>query len=633
MFKNKNARKKSAIVTVQMFLTAVSLCLSASQIQAQTPTPTDFTTADYNLALRMTLKFFGGQRCGNTHNWMLHDNPKSVANVCHTKDRYRGLGPDDVNDRDKWPANNAPDTGADVTGGWHDCGDYIKVATTMGYAAVSLLTAYDVWPKAFEDNHSETYGPPNGIPDVLDEVKIATDFFMKSFPDENTFVYYVGHGSPDHQEWVTSDFQSARPVEKGGDPRPAYASKVSGGAQAANYASALALMAMHYPNAEYKAQCSTAAVKIYEFARKNPTNINIPEFYGSPNQEISDEHGLMCAILYRLTGNESYKTELYNIMSNKWQSNYPLAWDTVADILYYYMAKIDPAADNGGHGYYRDFIKVNVYSGMSHANSYGIPWGWFDTWGTNKLASGSAFAAALLAELIDGGTVTDNYTKDGKVYTITAAQARAYNKRIVEYMMGNNEWGHTFIHQFKGDTTFRVHHRNAMGLNEDVTVSNFKPVDKNGAPYLFASGALIGGPSKEGSFGNIVEGQGAAYVETESGCDYNAPFVAAIANIVQTLDPKEVELVTSINTPRARTLNNSRVSVRLSSRGLTLLSSGGNNKYGNIEIFNISGRKIYSARMDGGVNTLSFKKPLPRAMYIVRLTGTAGVRNMTTIVK
>jgi len=626
MFKNKSARKKTAAVIVEKsLLTAALLCLSVSAVQAQT----NYTVADYNEALRMTLKFFGGQRCGNTHNWMLYDNPNSIANVCHTKDRYRGLGPDDVNSGPgSWPVKNAPDTGADVTGGWHDCGDYIKVATTMGYAAVSLLTAYDVWPKAFEDNHSETYGPPNNIADVLDEVKIATDFFMKSFPDENTFVYYVGHGSPDHQEWVTSDFQSARPVEKGGDPRPAYASKVSGGAQAANYASALALMAMHYPNAEYRAQCSTAAVKIHKFARKNPDNISIPEFYGSPNSEVSDEHGLMCILLYALTGDTAYRAEAFEIMSSKWESNNAPAWDTVADLLYYYMIKAAPDADNGQHGFYQDFLRQNVKKGIDGANSYGIPWGWLtSTWGTNKLASGSAFAAALYVKLLEDSVIPEK----GASVTVTAADARAYNKKIIGYMMGNNEWGHPFIHGFKGDTTFRVHHRNAMGVNEDVTVSNFKPVDKNKGPFLFKSGALIGGPSKEGSFENKVEG-GASYVETESGCDYNAPFVAAIANIVQSLDPKDVAVSIRDSRPSASG-RKALPSVKLTSRGLTLFSSGDNNRYGKIEIFSVSGRKIYSARMDGGVHAVSFKKPLPKSAYIVRLTGRAGVHNISAVVK
>jgi hypothetical protein len=553
---------------------------------------TQFTIDDYNLALRMALKFFGGQRCGNTHNWMLVDNPNAVGNSCHLGDKYNGH---------------------DVTGGWHDCGDHIKVATTMGYAAVSLLTAYDVWPKAFEDNHSQTYGPPNGIADVLDEVKIATDFFMKSFPDENTFVYYVGDGSYDHQEWVTSAKQSGNTVEKGGDPRPSYAASDKGGAQAANYASALALMAMRYPDKEYAAVCSTAAVRIHKFARQYPDNISIPEFYASPNSEVSDEHALMCILLYRLTGKETYKTEAFTIMKNKWESNSALAWDTVADILYYYLAKVDPAADNGNHGHYSDFLRKNVQSGITGANSYGIPWGWLTSnWGTNKLASGNAFAAALYVNLVDSSALPEG--------TTSAASARAYNKKIIDYMLGANEWTpHPFIHGFKGDMHFRVHHRNAMGRDDNP------PTDvKNSAPFLFPSGALIGGPATQGVFENKIEG-GAAYVETESGCDYNAPFVAAIANIVAALDPKEVisgepPVVSIKNNVRAA---NSRAlpSVKLTGRGLTVVSHNGSNSYARAEIFNASGKKVYASAIDKTGNGSPFNKPLPTGLYIVRLRG------------
>jgi len=615
-------KSASASKTNAVLLTAL-ICLSAAPFALG---QTGFTTADYNLALRMTLKFFGGQRCGDTHNWMLVNNPET-GNTCHLRDRFvsRDVTPNqefDVDHNAAWIAEQ--DAGYDVTGGWHDCGDHIKVATTMGYAAVALLTAYDVWPRAFEDNHSQTYGPPNGIADVLDEVKIATDFFMKSFPDENTFVYYVGHGSYDHREWVTSAFQSTRPVVEGGDPRPSYASTTAGGAQAANYASALALMAKHYPDKAYSAQCSTAAVKIYKFARKNPDNISIPEFYGAPNDRVVDEHGLMCVLLYKLTGELSYLDEIPPMMNNIWESNSAPAWDTVADLFYYYMVTADPEAHNGNYGYYHNFLRKNVRSGINDANSYGIPWDWLKSkWGTNKLASGSAFAAALYAKLLEDGVIDEG---EGEFKT-TAAQALAYNKRIVEYMMGANEFNnHPFIHGFKDDMTHRVHHRNAMGRNDNPPTAT-----KNIAPFLFPSGALIGGPAELGVFEGKIEG-GAAYVETESGCDYNAPYVAAIANIVQTLDPKEV--VVSVKNPRLSTSNRTVLpSVKLTSRGLTLLSSGDNNRYGKIEIFSASGRKVYSAGMDGNGQTVSFKKPLPKAMYIVRLTGQAGIHNMTAIVK
>ena len=467
-----------------------------------------FNSADYSEAMQMAVKFFGGQRCGDTHNWMLVNNPDpKTTDACHMEDAWQGH---------------------DVTGGWHDCGDHIKVAVTMGYAAICLLSAYDIWPTAFEDDHAADYTPgPNGIPDVLDEVKIATDYFMKCLIDGTTFVYYVGNDK-DHERWVTSSYQSTLGPELGGDPRPTAASDDAGGPQAADYATALALMAMHYPDETYREKCKEMALLYYTFAKKYTSNINIPTFYSSPSSEVSDEYALASITMYRLTKDQSYKDDAVNALSNKWESNSALAWDTKTDIAYYYLTVVNPNSNNGDpkNGTFHSFLRKNVASAMRGANSYGIPWGWFKSnWGTNKLACGSAYPAALYAKLINDGVIEPD--------SITAEAATEFNRKIIDYMLGDNEFNHPFIHGYKGDMTFKVHHRNAMGNNE----LNFDSDAKNNATFLFASGALIGGPVVEGQFQNIVEG-GNAFMETESGCDYNGPFVAALANIVAKLDPK-----------------------------------------------------------------------------------------------
>lgn len=480
---------------------ALILCLFYSFTQAAT-----FTGSDYTLAMRTAVKFFGAQRCGNTHNWMLYDNPNTTK-LCHTKDACNGH---------------------DMTGGWHDCGDHIKVATTMGYAAVCLLSAYDLWPAAFEDDHDTAYGSKDKIPDVLNEVKVATDYFMKSLFSDGTFVYYVANGDFDHQRWVTSSFQSTLSVELGGDPRPSTASNSQGGAQVANYASALALMAMHYPDTTYAKKCRDEAVRLYTWAKAHPSNINIPSFYSSPNSEISDEFALAGILMYRLTGDASYKSDAVAALNGKWESNSPLAWDTEADIAYYYLVDTDSTITNGQKDVtIASFLSKNVKQAISNANSYGIPWNWFKSnWGTNKLAAGTAFSAALYAKLIQDGKLIPG--KDAP----TLDAAVNFNKKVIDYMLGNNEFNHPFIHGFKGDMNFKVHHRNAMGRNDNPPTD-----EKNRATFLFASGALIGGPKAAGSFSNIIEG-GDAYMETESGCDYNGPFVAALANVVARTDPK-----------------------------------------------------------------------------------------------
>lgn len=483
-----------------------------------------YSTADYREALNMGLKFFGGQRCGDTHNWMLMGNREVTKKYCHTKD---GQG----------SVNGGGNGNYDLTGGWHDCGDHIKVGTTMGYAAVSLLVAYDLWPEAFQDNYDDSYGSPNGIRDVLDEVKVATDYFMKCFLDNGAFVYYVGFEG-DHNVWVTSSKQSTLKVENGGDPRPVWTATDKGGPQAANYASALALMSMKYPDANYRQRCKEYALKAYEFAKKNKSqHASIPMFYSNPNQEWTDELALAAIMMYNMTGEEQYKSEAISFLSGKWESNSPLAWDTMTDFAYYYIAKADPSANNGQGGTFASFLEKNVFGlHLSNAkrDSNGFPY-YTNNWGTNKLACGGAVAAALWVKLVEDGDITTSQNVN---------EAKNFNARVVDYVLGKNEFNHTFLHGFKGDMHFRIHHRNAMGRNDNPPTNT-----KNTCDYMFASGGLIGGPSSTGVFANVIEG-GASYTETEGGCDYNAPFVAAIARLVAEKDPVDN---TGVAEPRAMT--------------------------------------------------------------------------------
>lgn len=472
-----------------------------------------FSTEDYRMALNMGLKFFGGQRCGDTHNWMLEDNPIVNPKYCHMKDGTGSL-------------NDGGNGNYDLTGGWHDCGDHIKVAVTMGYSAVSLLVAYDLWPNAFQDNYDGAYGAPNGIPDVLDEAKVATDFFMKSFPDDNNFVYYVGEGHKDHNVWVTSSAQSSMSVNVGGDPRPFYMASDKGGPQAANYASALALMAMLYPDASYVDKCKQYALKAYAFAKKNKSrNASIPEFYEMSDDDAwKDELSLAAILLYRLTGDSQYQKDALDYLKDKWESNYPLAWNTVADFAYYYLVKSDPSANNGAGGYFSDHMVKNVTKHLEKASNdpNGFRYEGDQKWGTNKLACGSAGATSLLLKLVEDGVVTCSLNKN---------TMKNFIVRTVDYMLGKNEFNHPFLHGFKNDMTHRIHHRNAMGTNDNIDTNA-----KNSHSFLFASGGLIGGPSSTGQFSNIIEG-GDSYKQTEGGCDYNAPFILSIARIAAEKDP------------------------------------------------------------------------------------------------
>ena len=174
----------------------ISLLVIAASLEVVAQT---FTSDDYKKAGWMTLRFYGGQRISlkdhSAPNWLIMDH---------------GAGYDFDKDADG---------NTDLTGGWFDCGDHVLFGQTFFYSAYVVLKGYDAFPEGYDDYYSYNYsgyqaagdfswegkkGQPNGIPDVLDEIKAACEFMIKATPNGNTFYSQKGDGNADHKNWVTS---------------------------------------------------------------------------------------------------------------------------------------------------------------------------------------------------------------------------------------------------------------------------------------------------------------------------------------------------------------------------------------------------------------------------------------------
>jgi endoglucanase len=122
-----------------------------------------------------------------------------VGNKCWT-DNADYVGPrQDREARSVKDRGNAA-TARDLTGGWWDAGDTNKYVTFAQPAVHQLLTAYADKPSVFTDD----FGIPesgNGVPDLLDEIKVELDWMMKmQAPDLSGGVLLkvgnLDHGDP-----------------------------------------------------------------------------------------------------------------------------------------------------------------------------------------------------------------------------------------------------------------------------------------------------------------------------------------------------------------------------------------------------------------------------------------------------
>jgi endoglucanase len=131
----------------------------------------DFDLADdvYNDAGRVALKTYYYQRCGVPHPGPYADEGYRDPYVCHS---YL---------TECTAASGEPDYGTlDLSGGWHDAGDYNKYVWGDLFLATDwLLIAYESNPIAWCDAQLGIPESGNGVPDILDEVKVAIDWLLK----------------------------------------------------------------------------------------------------------------------------------------------------------------------------------------------------------------------------------------------------------------------------------------------------------------------------------------------------------------------------------------------------------------------------------------------------------------------
>ncbi len=78
----------------------------------------------------------------------------------------------------------------DVSGGWHDAGDYGRYTVPAAKAVADLMLAYELYPECFgDDNDIPESG--NGIPDILDEARYELEWMLKMQRDDGMVYHKV----------------------------------------------------------------------------------------------------------------------------------------------------------------------------------------------------------------------------------------------------------------------------------------------------------------------------------------------------------------------------------------------------------------------------------------------------------
>lgn len=372
------------------------------------------------------LAYLRQQRCGY--------NP-FLDIVCHKKDGRTAYGP-------------MPDsTYLDVSGGWHDAGDYLRYLLTSSNATARLLFAYRENRGKFRDEFNALgQKGANGIPDILDEAKWGLDWMLKMHPAPEQLFHQVGDDR-DHTGWElpqedVSDYGwgpgSYRVVYyANGKPQGLgkFQNTSTGIANlAGRYVAAMAMAAQIWQNDlhdnNFAESCLQAAKEVYVLGKKQPgsqegTPCRAPYRYYEITWADDMEWG--AAELFRVTHEKNYlddaKIFARQIAATSWMgadSARHYEFYPFANLGHYALfALVDHAFQDTLAGYYRESLEKMQIRANKNPYRIAVPF----IWCSNN----------LVVNFITHGLLYEKMTGDLRYHEMILAHR--------DWLLGRNPWG------------------------------------------------------------------------------------------------------------------------------------------------------------------------------------------------
>lgn len=187
----------------------------------------------------------------------------------------------------------------ELSGGWHDAGDYGRYVTAAATALAHMLYAFELFPDRFTDSLNIPESG-NGIPDLLNECRYELTWLLKMQRDDGGVFHKVS-------TWRHAPFLMPEH-----DTAPLFAYAVATPATA-DFAAVTALASRIYApyDAEFSARLKAAALRSWSFLQKHPELIAFSNPPGSGTGEYGDfsdrdERFWAAAELFSLTGEPQF---------------------------------------------------------------------------------------------------------------------------------------------------------------------------------------------------------------------------------------------------------------------------------------------------------------------------------------
>ena len=326
----------------------------------------------------------------------------------------------------------------DVSGGWHDAGDYGRYVVPGAKSVADLLIAYDANPELFSDS----IGIPesgNGVPDVLDEVRYELEWMLKMQDSQTGGVHhkvscenFPGHVMPE----METDELIVTPVST---------------TATADFCASMAMAYEYYQkfDKDFAEKCLNAAKNAWAFLQKNPNFI-----FSNPSDITTGDYGdtsdideryWAAAQMWRATGEDTYRTALESMRVQN-----GMDWMEMGDYGNIAILTMD-GVDTGSDLYTRAKTSIlkeaDQMKGLSQSNPYGVSVSRYN-WGSNMGVATSGMILNLAYQMTEDSTYLDT------------------SRSNLHYLLGNNAMGECFVTGYGTVSPEHPHHRPSMSKNQ-----------------------------------------------------------------------------------------------------------------------------------------------------------------------
>lgn len=330
----------------------------------------------------------------------------------------------------------------DVSGGWHDAGDYGRYVVATSKTVADLFLSYDANKDSFGDD-TNIPESGNGMADILDEIKGQTDWLFKMQNKENGGVY--------HKVTCANFPGTIMPEEEKGKLIVCPETTTATG----DFAAVMAMAYNHFKDIDkdYANKCLEAAEAAWDYLDAQPSQKVVnPEGivtgeYGDTSDR--DERYWAAAELYKVTGKTKYHEKFKQLANEKVEIGYD--WQLVGNFgneAYLSSLNTDKAIVNK--------IKASIIKDAdrilkgSMSDPYGIALGSNFYWGSSMAVTNEA----IILDQANRISPKSEYVE--------------YAKEHINYCFGKNANAMSFVTGYGTVAPKNPHHRPSQVVKEAI---------------------------------------------------------------------------------------------------------------------------------------------------------------------